>query len=54
MIADLKKIRREISARLVKAEREGRFMEEWARIESEGDRAYREALKPVRNGRRRK
>ena len=53
MMEELKKTRRKLSARLWKAMQEGRFMEEMRKIDRDGRRAEREALKPSRNGRRR-
>jgi len=44
VVAEVKNVRRKLAARLVKAEREGRLVEEMRAIEREGERAYREVL----------
>lgn len=42
--AEVKKVRRKLSTRLLKAEREGGLLEEMRAIEREGERAYRQSL----------
>lgn len=44
VVARVRKIRRKLSARMIKARREGRLMEELRAIEREGERAYRRAV----------
>jgi hypothetical protein len=53
-VDEIKRIRRKFSARLAKAEREGRFMEELRAIEREGERARREIAGTAKKPGRRK
>jgi hypothetical protein len=48
MVADVKRVRREISRRLLAARRRGRLHEELTALEREGERACRDASKPRR------
>jgi hypothetical protein len=50
VVAEVKKIRRELSRRLMAAHRKGRLHEELLALEREGMRAYREAANGARNG----
>lgn len=54
VVAELKKVRRGISRRLMKAHRQGRLHEELTAMEREGERAYREALNGKSNGHKRR
>ena len=54
MMAELKKVRRRLSARLLKARREGRELEELRAMGREAERKYREALRARPNGRARR
>jgi hypothetical protein len=51
VVAEVKKVRRQLSRRLMEARRRGRLHEELLAQGREGLRAYREATKGLRNGR---
>jgi len=50
IVADVKRIRRKISRRLMDAHRRGRLHEELKAMERQGERAYREATTGPKNG----
>lgn len=50
VVAEVKKVRRELSRRLMAAHRKGRLHEELLTLEREGERAYRDATNGTRNG----
>jgi len=56
LIADVKRIRRKISRRLMDAHHRGRLHEELLAMERQGERAYREAVNGSKagNGKHRK
>jgi len=54
VIAEVKRARRKLAARLLKARAAGRELEELRALEREGDKAYHAAVNAQGNGRRRK
>lgn len=50
IVAEVKRIRRQISKRLMEAHRKGRLHEELVSLEREGERAFREANNGSSNG----
>ena len=53
VVAQVKKVRRELSRQLMAAHRKGKLHEEIKAMEREGERAYREALNGKSNGKKR-
>ena len=54
VIAEVKRVRRKLAARLLKARAEGRELQELRALEREGDKAYHTAVNGHSNGRHRK
>jgi len=54
VVAQVKRIRRDLSRRLMAAHRKGRLHEELLSMGREGEHAYREALNGSRNGGRKR
>lgn len=50
VVAEVKKVRRELSRRLMKAHRHGRLHEELMAMDREGAKAYREVMNGSANG----
>lgn len=50
VVAEVKRIRRKLSRRLMQAHRRGKLHEELKALEREGQRAYREAVTGSKNG----